>query len=184
MLDNAEVIFAAVQDQEQVDKLLSVQERVPKLRHICYDEERGLKDYDHTRLHPLDAVIASGKAALGDKGAATALDADIEAGKGSDVSIILYTSGTTGRSKGVMLSAQGCIDAAVDTVTFDKLTDDDSVLAYCRSPGSATITSTTRRPSSPASASAAPRARRRRRPTSRRSGRPSISPLPASSRTC
>ncbi len=130
VLDNAEVIFAAVQDQEQVDKLLSVQERVPKLRHICYDEERGLKDYDHTRLHPLDAVIASGKAALGEKAAADALDAEIAAGKGSDVSIILYTSGTTGRSKGVMLSAQGCIDAAVDTVTFDKLNDDDSVLAY------------------------------------------------------
>ncbi len=130
VLDNAEVVFAAVQDQEQVDKLLSVAERVPKLRQILYDEERGLKDYDHSRLHPIDAVIASGKAALGEPGAAAARDADIAVGKGSDVSIILYTSGTTGRSKGVMLSAKGCIDAAVDTVTFDRLNDTDSVLAY------------------------------------------------------
>jgi long-chain acyl-CoA synthetase len=130
VLDNAEVTFAAVQDQEQVDKIISVSDRVPKLRNIVYDFDRGLKDYDHTRLHHIDAVIASGLAALADKSASDALDADIAAGKGSDISIILYTSGTTGRSKGVMLSASGCINAAIDTVTFDKLNDSDSVLAY------------------------------------------------------
>ena len=42
----------------------------------------------------------------------------------------MYTSGTTGQSKGVVLSAKGCIDAARDTVTFDKLTDRDEALAY------------------------------------------------------
>jgi long-chain acyl-CoA synthetase len=130
VLDNAEVGFAAVQDQEQVDKIISVSERVPKLKHILYDFDRGLKDYDHSRLHHIDVIIASGKAALAEPAATAELDADIAAGKGSDISIILYTSGTTGRSKGVMLSAKGCIDAAIDTVTFDKLTDADSVLAY------------------------------------------------------
>jgi long-chain acyl-CoA synthetase len=131
VLNNAEVTFAAVQDQEQVDKILSVSDLVPKLRTIFYDEERGLEDYDHKTLHPISAVIAAGKASLADgPGAQAALEAEIAAGKGSDVSIILYTSGTTGRSKGVMLSAAGCINAATDTVTFDKLTDQDSVLAY------------------------------------------------------
>ena len=130
VLDNAEVTFAAVQDQEQVDKLISVADRVPRLRTILYDFDRGLKDYDHSKLHHIDAVIAAGKAALGEPGGEAALDADIAAGKGEDVSIILYTSGTTGRSKGVMLSAAGCINAATDTVTFDKLNDTDSVLAY------------------------------------------------------
>jgi len=130
VLDNAEVVFAAVQDQEQVDKILSVQERVPRLRHILYDEERGLKDYDHARLHPLEAVIAAGRAALAEKPAAEALDAEIAAGRGEDVSVILYTSGTTGRSKGVMLSGRGCIAAASDTCAFDKLSDADSALAY------------------------------------------------------
>jgi long-chain acyl-CoA synthetase len=131
VLDHAEVSFAAVQDQEQVDKLLSVTERVPRLKTILYDWGRGLRDYDHTNLHPIDAVIAQGKARLSegpDVGAA--LEADIDAGKADDLSIILYTSGTTGRSKGVMLSAGGSIAAATDTVTFDRLTDQDEVLAY------------------------------------------------------
>ncbi|MFM9973284.1 MAG: AMP-dependent synthetase/ligase [Beijerinckiaceae bacterium] len=131
VLDNAEVSFASVQDQEQVDKILSVSDRVKRLKTIVYDEERGLEDYDHKTLHPIDAIIASGKAMLAEGSDARKLiDAEIAAGKGDDISIILYTSGTTGRSKGVMLSASGCINAARDTVTFDKLTDQDSVLAY------------------------------------------------------
>jgi long-chain acyl-CoA synthetase len=131
VLDNADVTSAIVQDQEQVDKILSVASKVKKLKTIVYDEYRGLEDYDHTTLHPLDAVIASGKATLtGDAAAGIALDGDIAAGKGEDISIILYTSGTTGRSKGVLLTASGCINAATDTVNFDKLTDKDSVLAY------------------------------------------------------
>ena len=76
-------------------------------------------------------MIADGRAALaGDPKVAAWLDGEIAAGKGSDISIILYTSGTTGQSKGVVLSAKGCIDAARDTVAFDKLTDQDEALAY------------------------------------------------------
>jgi long-chain acyl-CoA synthetase len=131
VLDNAEVVAAAVQDQEQVDKMQSIQERVPRLKTIFYDEERGLEDYDHADLHALEALSASGKAALSsDASLVAAIDADVAAGKGDDVSIILYTSGTTGRSKGVMLAAGRCIAAARDTVTFDKLNDSDCVLAY------------------------------------------------------
>ena len=50
VLDHAEVTIAVVEDQEQVDKLLSISDRLPALAHIIYDEPRGLRDYDHTRL--------------------------------------------------------------------------------------------------------------------------------------
>lgn len=131
VLSHAEVTFAAVQDQEQVDKVLSIAERVPLLRQVLYDETRGLRDYDHARLHPIDSVIEQGRARMKSvPETATALDAEIARGHGDDISIILYTSGTTGRSKGVMLSAGNCIAAASDTVAFDKLTDRDEVLAY------------------------------------------------------
>lgn len=131
VLDHADVRFAAVEDQEQVDKILSVAAKVPKLTHLVYDEKRGLRDYDATRLRAIDDVIAEGRTALADDPATGRwLDDEIAAGKGSDPSIMLYTSGTTGTSKGVVLTAERCIAAASDTVTFDKLTEKDVALAY------------------------------------------------------
>ena len=131
VLAHAEVKFAAVEDQEQVDKLLSIADQVPILTTIVYDEAKGLRDYDRTSLRAIGDVIADGRAALAnDPKTGPWLDAEIAEGKGSDTSIILYTSGTTGQSKGVVLSAQGCIGAARDTVAFDKLTEKDEALAY------------------------------------------------------
>ena len=131
VLAHADVKFVAAQDQEQVDKVLSVSDRVPHLRKIVYDELRGLRNYDHDRLMAIHDVIEDGRAALaGNAALGEQIDEIIRQGEGSDISIILYTSGTTGASKGVMLSARGCIDAATDTVRFDRLTDNDVALAY------------------------------------------------------
>jgi len=130
VLAHAETRYAAVEDQEQVDKILSVKERLPKLEQMVYDEKRGLRDYDHNQLHAMEDVIAAGRKALADPEVGRWLDAEIAAGKGSDPSIILYTSGTTGTSKGVVLTGERSIKAATDTVAFDHLTEKDVALAY------------------------------------------------------
>jgi long-chain acyl-CoA synthetase len=130
VLAHAETRYAAVEDQEQVDKILSVKDKLPKLEQMVYDEKRGMRDYDHSQLHAMDDIIADGRKALADPAVAAWLDAEIAAGRGSDPSIILYTSGTTGTSKGVVLTGERSIKAATDTVIFDHLTEKDVALAY------------------------------------------------------
>ena len=67
VLDHAEVVMAVVEDQEQVDKLLSVAERVPRLAHVIYDNDRGLQKYDHTRLHAFAEMAQYGAKQSGER---------------------------------------------------------------------------------------------------------------------
>ena len=131
VLSDAGVRIAVVQDQEQVDKLLGIRDRLPDLTDIFYDENRGLRDYDHTHLHAMETAIDEARASLAaDPALAKSLDALIDEGDAADPSIMLYTSGTTGRSKGVVLGAGRSVAAARDTVAFDRITDHDEQLAY------------------------------------------------------
>lgn len=131
VLDHAGARFAVVQDQEQVDKILGALERIPSMAAVIYDEPRGLTNYRHEVLHSFESVQAKGEAMLtADPGSGKAWEEDIGRGSGDDTSVMLYTSGTTGRSKGVMIPARGAVNAARDTATFDRLSETDSVLAY------------------------------------------------------
>ena len=131
VLDHAGARFAVVSDQEQVDKIQSFSDRIPVLEHIIYDEPRGLEDYDPATLHPFEAVQKRGREQIAaDPDAARRWEEKVRAASGEDVSVMLYTSGTTGRSKGVMIGSAAAVKATVDTVSFDRLTEKDSVLAY------------------------------------------------------
>ena len=128
VLDHAETRFAVAENQEQVDKLIGIRDRLPHLEHIIYKDARGLRHYSHDHLLSLDDVWERGHA-FDAAHPGLFLD-EVGKGRGSDVSVIAYTSGTTGRPKGVMLSFDNLISAARSTVAFDRLSADDQVLAY------------------------------------------------------
>jgi len=129
VLNHAGVRFAVCQDQEQVDKVLSMTDELKDLHKIVYDEARGMRDYDHTNLHSIDAIERAGREIFAANGDAAWKDG-IAAGKGEDLAVMLYTSGTTGKPKGVMLSFDNLVISARNGNAFDNLTEADSVLSY------------------------------------------------------
>ena len=128
VLDNAGIEYAIVEDQEQVDKLLEARETLPAIRHIIYEDPRGLRNYTAPGLISMEALRAGGREWLATH--ADQLDREIALGRAEDVSVMLYTSGTTGKPKGVAQTHAAMIFAARGAVGFDRLTERENVLSY------------------------------------------------------
>ncbi len=128
VLQDAEVGVVVAEDQEQVDKMLEVSGRCPALRHVVYDDPRGLRHYDDARLLAWEALLARGDARA--QGRPDEIDGRIAAIGPDDTAAMFYTSGTTGKPKGVVLSHHALIDRARSIERFEGLTDREDVLAY------------------------------------------------------
>ena len=120
--------FIVVEDQEQVDKVIEIQEHLHQFEHMIYVDPRGLRKYDHRRLHQYSHVQQQGHAAreeflpeLAARSARLNMDSTC---------VMLYTSGTTGKPKGVVLSNRNVIQTAQNSCEFDNLLPGDEVLAY------------------------------------------------------
>jgi long-chain acyl-CoA synthetase len=120
--------FVIAGDQEHVDKVLEIQSDLPNFEQMIYLDARGLRKYDHTHLHSYAGVLADGRSK------SNALAAELKSREDAlnydSTCVMLYTSGTTGRPKGVVLSNRNIVEAARSSSEFDKLGAGENVLAY------------------------------------------------------
>ncbi|MDO8717933.1 MAG: AMP-binding protein [Polaromonas sp.] len=127
-ITNADVRFAMVEDQEQVDKLLEIRDRCPDLGHIIFDDPRGLRKYDEPGLVSMDQLIEAGQALA--KRQPALFKTEVDKTCPDDVAAMFFTSGTTGNPKGVVHTHNTLLDRAQAGAEFDKLTAHEEVLAY------------------------------------------------------
>ena len=128
VLEHCEARFVVAGDQEQVDKVIDAKEHLKGLEQIIYLDPRGLRKYDHTHLHSYASVQELGREKAG------SLSSELQARSAAlgpdSTCVMLYTSGTTGRPKGVVLSNQNVIETAKASCSFDRLTEKEDVIAY------------------------------------------------------
>ena len=120
--------FVISEDQEQVDKVLEVQEDLPSLDQMIYLDPQGMRKYDHSKLHELKKVKENGSDASGAE--RQELEARIERLDFQSVCVMLYTSGTTGKPKGVVLSNRNIIVSSLNGCKFDSIGKDDEMVSY------------------------------------------------------
>jgi long-chain acyl-CoA synthetase len=125
---NAEIEYAIVEDQEQVDKLLEIREEHPSLAHIYYDDPRGLRHYTSPGLLPYEQLVRLGEGLLSVQ--PKFIDEEIAKGSADDTAALFYTSGTTGKPKGVVQTHRALIDRARVCTEMEQLNVYEDVLAY------------------------------------------------------
>jgi long-chain acyl-CoA synthetase len=134
MLEDAGIEFVIAEDQEQVDKLLECRElqvtsgSAHAIRHIVYDDPRGLRHYEQPGLISFAQLRELGRGF--DAAHPGYFDQCVARGETGDVAVILYTSGTTGRPKGVCQTHASFIAAGHGGVVTDKLGPGDNIMSY------------------------------------------------------
>ena len=171
--NHAEVSVIFAEDQEQVDKVLSLKAELTAVRLVVYDDPRGMLKYRHEWLKSYGEIQELGRE-YGQRHPQL-FQREIAAGRPDEVAIICYTSGTTGHPKGVMVTHHNALATAETFLHEEKLHLDDDYLAYLPMAWMG---------DSPAPRSAVRRARRRCSAISVSWGRPRCWRRRGSGRTC
>ena len=128
VIDHCDAAFVVAEDQEQVDKILDMLDKLPKVKNVVFTDPRGLRNYRHPKLISFEAVEAKGRE-LGAREPGRWLTS-VAQGRVEDVAIICYTSGTTGFPKGATLSFRNLLSMALSLHAVDPKQPEDEFVSF------------------------------------------------------
>lgn len=122
---NAQVSFIVAEDQEQVDKILQIKDKLPLLKKIIFWNYKGLTEYKEPSLIGMRQIIRNGEEY--DRRNPQLFEENIASGKAEDPCTIIYTSGTTGRPKGAVHTHASLMNGAEYIMAVDRLNEKDNI---------------------------------------------------------
>jgi len=128
VIDHCDATVVVAEDQEQVDKILDMLDKLPKVRAVVYTDPRGLRTYDHPKLLAFEAVEEKGRALASSRPGLW--EESVRAGRVEDVAIVSYTSGTTGFPKGAMLTFRNLLSMALALGDVDPKRPGDEFVSF------------------------------------------------------
>jgi long-chain acyl-CoA synthetase len=128
IMNHSDAKLMVGEGQEEVDKCLMIKDKCPRLEKMIWDNPKGMREYDDPILISIKTLMEIGqKMNKKDPGL---FEDIIKKGKGDDVCLLFYTSGTTALPKGALLTHYNMLTMGQNLMRVDPYFESDDFVSY------------------------------------------------------
>jgi len=128
IIDHADAKLMVGEGQEEVDKCLMIKDKCPKMKKMIWDDPKGMRGYDDPILISIKEVMRIGEEI--DKKEPGLFEDMILKGKGDDICLLFYTSGTSALPKGALLTHYNMLTMGLNLMRVDPYFETDDFVSY------------------------------------------------------